>query len=403
MNMQSVRLSPSKTSAIEVWAGAMALAHLKREGLRPRDVHSLAAAAGGPKGLALIPFDQYLFSDWLNREPSTFGSRQLFGASIGAWRMAAGSRQNNETALTRLSEAYLECQRYNAKPSTQEVAQVCREVVRGLIDHNADQFFADHDARYDLHVIVARTEKRANYKPLMATAAINNSIARERLARQMQRIVYTQASSKNRNALYSSVYNPNESVFQNLPSSPSKAFESTGFNTEPRQFIPANMEDALLASGTIPMVADPVLDIFGSVDHKHPRAIEGAYWDGGLIDYHLWLNYQQLPGLVLYPHFGPTITAGWLDKFLPWRKHGIGSQGQHWLDNLILIAPSPALIAQLPNKKIPDRQDFYNYGLNHDQRIKDWRTAMSQCEAIPEAFARLIEKQEFDHVKLLPT
>ena len=46
----------------------------------------------------------------------------------------------------------------------------------------------------------------------------------------------------------------------------------------------SNAEDALLASGTIPLLASPVRDIAG--------APPGNYWDGALVDYHLLLPYH---------------------------------------------------------------------------------------------------------------
>jgi hypothetical protein len=138
---------------------------------------------------------------------------------------------------------------------------------------------------------------------------------------------------------------------------------------------PANAEDALLASGSIPLVCDPVRDPAGA-----PR---GEYWDGGLIDYHLLLPYHGPDGpgapdrkLVLYPHFVPYVTPGWLDKFLPWRKR---VRGHPWLANMLLVAPSPELLARLPNGKLPDRQDFYRYGLDHAGRARDWRRAIGEC------------------------
>jgi predicted acylesterase/phospholipase RssA len=130
-----------------------------------------------------------------------------------------------------------------------------------------------------------------------------------------------------------------------------------------------NAEDALLASGSIPLVCDPVPSIAGA-----PR---GDYWDGGLIDYHLLLPYHELKGLVLYPHFVPHITPGWLDKFLPWRKH---TRAHPWLDNLVLIAPSAALLARMANGKLPDRSDFHRYGLDHAARMRDWKRAIAESE-----------------------
>jgi hypothetical protein len=74
----------------------------------------------------------------------------------------------------------------------------------------------------------------------------------------------------------------------------------------------ANWLAALQASCSIPMVLDPVWDL--------PGAPQGPYWDGGLTDYHLRLNYTALkPGLVLYPHFVDKLIPGWLDKPWFWR------------------------------------------------------------------------------------
>jgi hypothetical protein len=55
--------------------------------------------------------------------------------------------------------------------------------------------------------------------------------------------------------------------------------------------------------------------------HDIPGAPRGAYWDGGITDYHLHLKYDcgPGPGLVLYPHFQKAVVPGWLDKGLKWR------------------------------------------------------------------------------------
>lgn len=73
-------------AALEVHAGPRALQHLQREGWRAADIRVVPAAAGGPKGLVLVPLDRYLFGDWLSGEGPPL---HLVGASIGAWRMAA--------------------------------------------------------------------------------------------------------------------------------------------------------------------------------------------------------------------------------------------------------------------------------------------------------------------------
>ena len=156
-----------------------------------------------------------------------------------------------------------------------------------------------------------------------ARAALANALSRPRLASHLRRVVF-QAGSRSRLGA---------------------PFDD--FGLERITLHDANVEDAMLASGSIPLICDPVRRIAG--------APAGDYWDGGLIDYHLMLPYARLDRLVLYPHFVPWVTPGWLDKSLPWRAR---PRRHAWLSNVILIAPSRALLARLPNGKLPDSQRF---------------------------------------------
>lgn len=56
--------------------------------------------------------------------------------------------------------------------------------------------------------------------------------------------------------------------------------------------------------------------------------------------------------------------------------------------------PSPALLARLPNGKLPDRQDFHRYGQDHASRQRDWRRAMAECERLAQgpACAEVIDR-----------
>ena len=62
--------------AFSLHAGPRASAHLRKHGLRPEHVACVPAAAGGPKGLALVPLDKWLFGDWLANAPRV----ELIGA-----------------------------------------------------------------------------------------------------------------------------------------------------------------------------------------------------------------------------------------------------------------------------------------------------------------------------------
>jgi len=61
---------------------------------------------------------------------------------------------------------------------------------------------------------------------------------------------------------------------------------------------------------------------------------------------------------------------------------------------VLLISPSPALLARLPNGKLPDRNDFYRYGLDHDARERDWRRAMAESQRFAEEAMAWLERPD---------
>jgi hypothetical protein len=362
------------TSAIRLLAGPGARERIARDGLQPGAISAIGAAAGGPKGLALLGLDEWLFGDWLRSAPRP---RLLAGASIGAWRMAAAVHPDGVRATQRLGEAYLELQRYSARPDPSEVAQVCRAVAAALLADTRRLRDPDAASGHQLAIITARargplaqrTDRRA-----FARCAWANLRGRHRLGRCLQRVVFGNspppsppaASAQSAVSAASPSLSALPAVFEGL---------ADGFDTQGIALTPDNLEDALLASGSIPLICEPVRTPDG--------APPGLYWDGGLIDYHLHLPWHRLEGLVLVPHFTPWLTPGWLDKGLPWRRRGPAAL-RPWLDNVLLIAPSAALLARLPGGKLPDRQDFQHYGLRHDERIQAWRRAMQECQAMVE-------------------
>lgn len=347
---------------IRLRAGARALEHLRREGLSPGDIACIPAAAGGPKGLALIPLDRWLFGEWLPRRGVT---PALVGASIGAWRMAAAAQARPLDALDRLAQAYVHEQRYRRGVSPAEVAANIRRLVAALV--------ADWDCREGiaLRIVVARAVgplAGRTSRTAFARAALANGWSRDRLGRHLARC-----------------------VFASGPPGPLDALWQDGFATTHHALERGNAVPALAASGSIPLVCDAVGDI--------PGVPRGHYWDGGMIDYHLHLPYHRLPGLTLYPHFTEGLIPGWLDKHLPWRRQGFGAGGEP-LATMLLVAPGPGLLARLPGGKLPDRTDFYRYGEDHPAREAAWRLAMSECERMAEAFARWVERP--DPTQVLP-
>lgn len=343
----------------EVRAGARARQQLARSGLQPSDITCIPAAAGGPKGLALLPLDRLLAREWLGPAARL----ELIGASIGAWRMTALAQSDPLAAIDRLQHAYVRDQNYGERPSPTEVAAICRSLARSVLTPGLRV-----RSGVTLSIITARAEEslRSRGRAPFAWAALANAVSRRRLASHLRRVVFEAGTV-----------------------SPLAApFDAFGF--ERVALSDANAEDALLASGSIPIVCDPVCDI--------RDAPPGDYWDGGLIDYHLLLPYPRLDGLVLYPHFVPWVTPGWLDKHLPWRAR---THHHDWLSNVILIAPSRALLERMPGRRLPDRTDFYRFSTDHSARIATWERAIAEAERFAEAALRWLQAPDPSIVKPL--
>lgn len=347
-------------SALTIHAGPRALAQIRTHGLRAQDVAIVPAAAGGPKGLIFQFLDQWLFGEWLPGAPR---ERMLIGSSIGAWRMAAACQRDPGKAFARLGELY-SGQRYtSAKPTQQEIDEVVRELLRDFVSGHEDDIVSHPQHR--LHLLTVRGKRalaspRHRYAEMrgFASAALHNLASRERLGRLLERVVIGDVRAD----------------------APWLRERFDAFTTHFSALTRDNLAPGLLASGTLPLLMKPVNGI--------AEAPPGHYWDGGIIDYNLALPYARAGEgeIVLYPHFSEHIVPGWLDKGLPWRRVARGPN-RAWLDNVLIVAPSPAFLRTLPLGKLPDRGDFRHYGLDHDERIRHWRQAMGEGQRLRDELA----------------
>lgn len=334
---------------------------LREQGLRPDDVRVIPGAAGGPKGLVLGPLDQFIFGEWLAAATQPV---HLIGASIGAWRMATACLDNPRQAFARLAEAYIR-QDYphrNGKPPTPTA--VSEAFGATLAEH-----FAGREAqvlahpRLRLHVFTSRGRHMLarEGRPLSRLttslgylgAFATNVVSRKAMGAWLERVVF----SDPRDALPVLTHDYRTRV--------------VGLNAD-------NLQRSILASCSIPFWLDAVRDISG--------APQGAYWDGGITDYHLHLNYASMrEGLVLYPHFQATVIPGWLDKALKHRHRASAH-----LDNVVVMSPSPEWIKTLPNAKLPDRDDFKRYGQDVPARKVAWSRAVAESERLRDEFMALV-------------
>lgn len=353
-------------SAVTIRLGARARQRIEREGLQASDVAIIPAAAGGPKGLILNGIDQWLFGEWLRSAPR---KRRLVGASIGAWRMAAASLHDPVAGLRRLAHHYSH-QSYPEKVDAAYVSRTCRGLLDEVLAGRSAEPLSNPDCL--LSIITARgigalgRTQGSRWREMagFALAAASNAVSRSRLAGSMERVVFHDGRDD-------------------------AAWLRESFDAFATQFVGLgehNVRDALLASGSIPLVLEAVSGIAG--------APAGDYWDGGLIDYHLHLPYQRDAGLVLYPHFTDHIVPGWLDKSMPWRRANDAA-----VENVILVSPSPSFLARLPTGKLPDRADFRHYGQDHSARIRDWTFAIGESQRMAEALARWAEKPDLHQAR----
>jgi hypothetical protein len=357
-------------SSLSFHAGPRALARLRSHGLRAADIGVIPAAAGGPKGLIFQALDQYLFGDWLAQAPR---ERTLIGSSIGAWRMAAACQADPVAAFARLGDLYCG-QRYSARPSQQEIDAVCQQLLGDFIGGREDEILNHPHYRLNmltvrgLGALAAPAGRRAEMQGF-AAAALRNLASRERLAGILERVVVGDARD---GAAWLR-----------------ERFD--GFTTHFAALSGENLASALLASGSLPLVMQPVRALAG--------APPGHYWDGGIIDYNLALPYSRKEGdLVLYPHFSEHIVPGWLDKSMPWRRAARGPR-RGWLDNVIIVAPTQAFLRSLPRAKLPDRKDFTHYGLDHDARISNWQHAIGEGQRLRDEFAAFVARPDPSRVQ----
>ena len=344
-----------------VHAGPRALAVLRERGLRPEDVRLVPAAAGGPKGLALVPLDQFIFGEWL---ASTSHTVHLLGVSIGAWRMACACLSDPAAAFAQMAHDYIHQSYEHApgkRPPRRHVSEVFGANLQQRLTPRAAELLAH--PRYRLHVFTSRgrhllrREGRALSgvsNPLAHLGAFAaNAVSRRAMSGFWERVVFSDAREP-------------------LP------FKLHDYRTRHVPLAPNNLGLSILASCSIPYWLDAVHDI--------PGAPRGAYVDGGIIDYHLHLNYASMTdGLVLYPHFQRSIIPGWLDKFFPHRHRATAM-----LANVVVLSPNPAWVARLPGGKLPDRDDFMRYGDDTAARISAWTRTVRECERLRDAFAAMV-------------
>src|SRR5437867_695264 len=370
--------------ALRIYAGPKARRHIEQMGLRPQDIGVVPGAAGGPKGLILGALDRFIFGEWL---ASSSHEVHLVGASIGAWRMATACLNDPVAAFERLEHDYIhqhyELQPGQRRPTAEFVSEQFGQSLQSFYGGRVQEVL--NHPRYKLHILTSRGRHVLGREHKVATplgylgAFLSNSLHRKAMGAWLERVVFSSQHAA-------------------LP------FATSDYRTRQVPLDESNFNPALQASCSIPFVLKSVHDI--------PGAPPGAYWDGGITDYHLHLNYainsiaaDTVPardgakkdsshaGLVLYPHFQKAVVPGWLDKGLKWRH-----RSAHFLDSMLLLAPDPAWVKTLPNGKLPDRTDFTRYGADLQARVKVWSAATAASAQVADEWQSWLAKPDMDQL-----
>ena len=386
-----------RLQALALYAGPAARRHIERHGLLPADVATVPAAAGGPKGLILGPLDRFIFGHWL---PQSTQPVDLVGASIGAWRMATACMSDPVAGFQALETGYIhgdmKAPPGRKLPPPEQVSATFAQNLRTMFEGHVPGLLAH--PRYRLHVVASRGRHVLGREGRWRTslgylgAAMSNVASRRALGAWIERVVFSAPACSSANAPH---------ALAPLP------FDTRDLRTRRLALTTQNFYPALQASGSIPFVLKAVHDI--------PGAPPGAYWDGGITDYHLHLQYGAIHsvaasafglsaeshfctestnargGLVLYPHFQQAVVPGWLDKGLKWR-HGATAK----LDHMLVLAPRSDWVRNLPGGKLPDRTDFQR--LSHPERVQAWTIAVGAAQQLADDFQAWLSQPDAGQV-----
>lgn len=351
------------TEHLVVRAGSTARRILEREGFQADRFSLMVGASGGPKWLVLSQMDRIWIQTFLRRRSKPL---HMLGSSIGSFRHAAFATADPASAIDRLEEGYI-AQDYGEE--VRPTQQFVTDTTRGILEFMLGPSGAKESATNPLlqsHVVTARWRAEALRRGMglrlgLGASALANSFSRRTLDAFFERVVF----------------GPDHG-------GPILPGRRTSLSAD-------NLLHAILASGSIPLVMEPV--------PTPPAAPEGFYFDGGIIDYHFDFEFaaagsahpaasEEDTELVLFPHFFDRIIPGWFDKPFPWRRPSAAS-----LDRVVMVAPSPSFVASLPGGKVPDRVDFEAIGTK--ERQDRWREVISRCEALAEELDALLSGDGF--------
>ncbi len=341
-------------------AGPSILSLIRDEGLRPERIRVLAGPAGGPKWFVLVGFDRAIIK---SRFLEKAGTVVLAGASAGAWRCLAMACSDPLDAHERLRIAYSR----NVFTETDTP-----DTIGAALMSNVDAFIQLHDIpvllehpvyRLAIHTVRGRgpvaSENRKTQAAGLITAAVANALSPRATELFFERV-----------------------IFFSGPDAPE--FLLNSFRGTAVKLTAENLRSAALATGSLPYFVSGVKNILG--------APPGIYRDGGIIDYQLNQDYAPgTDGITLFFHYQERIIPGWFDKVLSWR-----APTKRQLGRVLQAFPGTDFVKLLPDKRLPDRNDFVAYANNPSERIRRWDEVSRLSDILGEQF---MEDVESGHIR----
>ncbi|MFT2090683.1 patatin-like phospholipase family protein [Paraglaciecola sp. 2405UD69-4] len=347
---------------LDIYAGKNAINRIRNEGFSPELFDYMLGASGGPKWFVLAGLDRYIFTEFFKGRSKPL---DIIGSSAGAFRFACFAQEDPLAATNRLAQRYSTTQ-YSDSPTPKEITDKGIALLDYVLGDTGAKQIVDNPV-IKAHFIVAKCKGLTQFesKPLQLTGLVAsagaNALKRKWLNSFYERFVFS------------------------APSSSLSITDPYGLKTQSIALTDNNLSQALMASGSIPLIIEGVKNISG--------APHGMYRDGGIIDYHFDLSFGPQKGLVFYPHFNKRPIPGWFDKSL---KNRLPHNTSY--DDVVMLVPSDEFISQLPYAKIPDRKDFET--MPALQRIPYWEGVINQSDKLGQEFAKLYESQTIiEHVK----
>lgn len=344
---------------LDIYVGETAKKEIEQNGFHQHMFDIFLGASGGPKWFTLLGLDQYVFGDLFKHREQPLN---LLGSSAGAFRSACFTQKDPVKAINELAQRYSESN-FDRSVTAQQLTDMAENMMHHIFcDEGIEQIMSN--PIFKAHFIVAKANGLVKYEnKFLQGMGLGKSIALNRLDRKHLKRQYERY-----------VFGPQDSTL--------KLDDSYNIPTTYQKFTKESVKPALLASGSIPFVMAGIKNI--------PGAEKGMYRDGGIIDYHFDLEFNQT-GLTLYPHFNKAPKAGWFDKSLsrlPKRNS---------YDKIVMLVPSDEFIAKLPYGKIPDRKDFET--IDYTARLKYWRTVFSESQRLAEKLDQVVKQQDFSEFK----